>query len=332
MNYSILLALASLGSGCLGASYLLGGALPLAALCHTVSGGLGCYAATLSDSRRLGGHWFQAALSFCVPFLGGAAAFFLSEAVKRKKSGTLADEFAVYLNDAASFRESVPVTDGNAPSPDDMVSLADILANPISEAEQRIAVENLASMETPAAMEILRKVIDSDAGEGRFFAMTALGQMEDKLLVKLERLEDDLDSGRDVGVGALIETARTYMDFSYYQLAQDARRAKYLARAGELLEKALADEDCAADAWILLGRVRLLEYDCAKALRCFSTYIRDNPERQGGYLWRAEAWLLMGEYGRVREDCADAVRLGPIPGNIDGSVRFWIEAAGTEAG
>ncbi len=324
MNSPAVMAAVSLAGGGLGISYLFGGDPLFAAVCHLVSAGLGGYAAILSDNRRLGAHWFQPAVAACLPFLGGFAAFFLSEAVKRKKTGRLAEEFAVYLNDAASFRESVPVCDATAPDPGDLVPLADILANPVSESEQRVAVENLASMETPAAMEILRKVIDSDSGEGRFFAMTALGQMEEKLLGKLQELEEDLSSGRESGPEALVLTARTYLDFSYYELAQDARRYEYLTRAGDLLERALKDADCPDDAWILLGRVRLLQFNGAGALGCFNSFLRRNPDDQAGLLWRAEAWYLLGDFARVREDCARACRLGPIPPNIRNSAEFWL--------
>lgn len=324
MTFAALLALTSFAAGCLGAASLLRGGFALALLCHAAAAVLGRHAALISDSRRLGMHSFQTAFSLCVPFFGGCAAFFLSEAVKRKKTGALADDFAVYLNDAASFRESVPVTDAEAPSPDELVPLADILANPVSEAEQRIAVENLAGMETPAAMEILRGVIDADSGEGRFFAMTALGQMEEKLLFRLQRLEEDIASGRFSGTDILRDAARTYLDFSYYQLAQEARRADYLERAGELLEQALEDPECDDDAWILLGRVRLLRADAREAMKCFDAYVGRNPEEQLGYLWRAEAWFELREFGLLRTDCRRAMDLGPLPGNISGAVLFWL--------
>lgn len=331
MSFPATMALSSLCLGCLGVYLLVQGHAVFGAACHFLAAYLGYRAALLSDSRRLGRHIFQAAVAFCVPFMGGCTSFFLSEAVKRKKTGTLSDEFAVYLNDAASFRESVPVCDCDVPSCDAILPLADVLANPVSQEEQRIAVENLASMETPAAMGILRKVIDSDSGEGRFFAMTALAQMEEKLLARLQRQEEDLASGREGGPGMLVAAARTYIDFSYFQLAQDSRRAEYLARAGELLEQAEPSPDAPSDVWILLGRVRLLQFDAVRAREAFDRYLERYPENQAGYLWRAEAWYQLGDYLRVREDCRNARRLGDVPANIRGCVDFWLGDEGKDA-
>lgn len=330
-----ILALVSLLAGGAGLYLLLVGGGPilmgsepyLAAACHVLSGFFGFHSAKIADSRRVGGHWFQLAVSFGIPFFGGIVAFYLSETLKNKKTGHLADEFAVYLSDAATFRESVPISDLEAPPAEDVVSLADILAHPVSESEQRIAVENLASMETPMAMEILRKVIESDDGEGRFFAMTALGQVEDKMLTKLQALEEDLDSGRDESPAALMGAARTYLDFSYYQLAQDERRSEYLGKAKKLLERALADPDADPEGLILLGRIELLNYNTKDALARFNAYLAKNPASRPGLLWRAEAWFMLGEYARVREDCQKALDLDQTQDNIRETAIFWAENA-----
>lgn len=322
------MAAASLCIGCAGVYLLMNDGMPLAILAHLAASVVGCYAAILSDSRRLGGHWFQASVSFSIPFLGGCTAYFLSEAVKRKKSGTLSDEFAIYLNDAASFRESIPVADTDPAPAESILPLADVLANPISEAEQRIAVENLASMETPDAMGILRRVIDSDSGEGRFFAMTALGQMEEKLLAKMQRQENELSSGREVTPGMMVAAARTYLDFSYFQIAQNGRRLEYLTRPAELLTDALAMNDCDGEAMILMGRVGLMLYKPEEALEMFNAYLKIYPESQNALLWRAETWYMLGDYQKVRDDCLHAREVGDVPGWIGDAVEFW--TAGSE--
>ncbi len=323
------LACLSAIAGCLGLDRLLGGDIPAAALCHAASAVFGGWAASLSDSRRLGRHLFQIALSVSAPFFGGVTAYVLSEAVKRKRTGSLADEFAVYLNDAASFRESVPVADEEIPSIEELAPLYDILVGNAPESEQRIAVENLVSMETPAAMDILRRVVEVNRGEGRFFAMTALGQMEEKLLARLQRQEEFIASGRDESVTPLIEAAGTYIDFVYYRIAQDARRFECLNRAGELLRLALKKEGCPDSALLTLGRVGLLAYDGAGAMDCFNDYLARHPGDPAGLVWRAEAWHVLGEYAKVRADCAEAKRHGRIPPGILPSVLFWL---GDESG
>ncbi len=324
MKRILLLFCLSAAAGCFGLVRLLAGDFPVAAAGHAASAALGGWAAVLSDNRRLGRHVFQAALACSLPFFGGMTACVLSEAVKRKQTGSLADEFAVYLNDAASFRESVPVGDMEAPPQEHLAPLYDILAGNATEAEQRIAVENLVSMETPAAMDILRRVVETNKGEGRFFAMTALGQMEEKLLARLQRQEEAIASGRDAGVRPLLEAAGTYIDFVYYRIAQDARRFDYLRRAAELLEAALEKEDCPDSVLLTLGRAHLLSYDGDAALARFNDYLALYPGNAVGLIWRAEAWHLLGDFSRVQDDCRAARRQGDIPAGIRSSVLFWL--------
>ena len=154
------------------------------------------------------------------------------------------------------------------------------------------------------------------------------------MLAKLQRQEGDIASGRADGPEALMETARTCMDFSYYQLAQDARREECLARAEELLEKVTAGPDPDPEAWILLGRAALFRYDGRRAMECFNAFLRHNPDSGRGMLWRAEAAYLMGDFARVRADCAAALTRGDVSDAMLSSARFWVgeEAEAVPAG
>ncbi len=325
-----LLSIVSLAIGLSGLALLIEGHIAPAVIAHLAAAVIGRYAAVVSDNRRSGNHWFQTALSFCLPFIGPYAAFALSDAMKHKKTGTLSQEFAVYLNDAATFRESVPIVDSEAPLAEDVVSMTDILKNPLSEAEQRMAVENLSSMETPHAIEALRKVIDSNSGEGRFFAMTALAQLEERLFAKLQSLEESIATGRLDGPDVCLETAKTYLDFSYYQLAQDARREEFLSKAMVMLDKTMADKVFDPEAWILAGRIALLRSDGEKALNYFNQYLKLLPNSVKGLLWRAETWFMLGNFEQVRLDCLSILEYGGPPDSFSDTVMFWAETTGTD--
>ncbi|MDR2391029.1 MAG: hypothetical protein LBE84_05055 [Planctomycetota bacterium] len=320
---ALILAAVSVFSGFFGASLLSLGRPFEAAGLHFLAAGFGWRAALITDRRRLGDHWFAFFLPFCVPFFGGGVTYILCVSVKFGKAGDLAEEFAAYLSDAATFRESVPIRTDEVLNPENLVSLSDILAAPITEAEQRVAVEHLAGMESPAAIEILQRVIESDSGDARFFAMTAIGQIEERLLNRIQRMEEDMRSGREFGAKIRVDAARAYIDFSYYQLAQESMRNDYLERAEKLLEKALGENDCGPETLILLGRVGLLRYDLEKALARFNSCLETDPENVGVLLWRAEAFYGLGEYEKTRKDCLAAEAIGHVPDSILGTVRFW---------
>lgn len=295
---------------------------------HLLAAITGGCAGAIADRRRLGAHFFPWVMAFTMPFFGGSAAYFLLETMKRPRTGRLLEDYAAYLNDAASHRESVPVPAGSSPT--ELVSLGDVLADPASDAEQRIAIEYLAEMETQAAFEILRKAASSADREAYFFAMTAMTQMEDKMLARLGELEDAVSSSGEGRADAelLLKTATAYIDFIYYRFATGGRRSEYLHRAEKLLRNALDGPATGTreinEALVLLGRVKLALNDGESAAKCFSKHIERNPSRSLGYLWRAEAWHALGNYERLREDCRRARELGDIPPNMLAVLDFWL--------
>ncbi len=309
--------------------------LPGILVTHLLAAMTGGCAGAVADRRRLGAHFFPWIMAFTMPFFGGSEAYFLLETMKKPRTGRLLEDYAAYLNDAASYRESVPVSERSLPT--EPVFLSDVLLHPVSDAEQRIAIEYLAEMETQAAFEILRKAISSAGREAYFFAMTAMTQMEDKMLAQLGELEDAVsNSGEDrADEELLLKTAAAYIDFIYYQFATGERRAEYLHRAETLLRNALdrpATETREINAaLILLGRVKLALNDGESAAKCFSRHIERNPACSLGYLWRAEAWHLLGNYARLREDCRRARELGEIPPNMLAVLEFWLPKTADEA-
>lgn len=311
-----------------GSISVLAQAFTFAFLAHFLAAITGGIAGDIADRRRLGKHFFPWIMAFALPLFGGSAAYFLLETMKKPRSGRLLEEYAAYLNDAASYRESVPVAVRSAPT--ELLSLGDVLSNPASGVEQRIAVEYLTDMETQAALEILRKAAASADRETYFLAMTAMTQMEAKLLARLGELEDTIrqTGENNTKVELLLKTATAYIDFIYYQFAIGERRNEYLHRAESLLQRALKNPSTGSneinEALILLGRIELELNKGDQAAAYFSKYIELNPTRNQGYLWRAEAWHSLGKYARLREDCEAASKIGGIPPNMLEVLRFWL--------
>lgn len=310
---------------------VLGQAFLFALAAHFLAAIAGAYAGAIADKRRLGKQYFPWVMALTIPLFGGIAVYCLLETMKRPKTGTLLEEYAIYLNDAASYRDSVPVLEREMPKAAELVSLADVLTHPASEAEQRIAVEHLADMETQAAIDILRKVMASSNKEGYFFAMTAMTQMEDKMLTYLQELEDSIKliGEEHIDIEILLKTSITYIDFIYYQFAMGERRTEYLQRVEAILQLILVNASANAsdinEALILLGRVKIQVDDGVAATKLFSRYIEHNPERPLGYLWRAEAWYTLGKYEQVRADCRKVKQMEAVPQNMRLVIDFWLQ-------
>lgn len=324
----LFLASLSLCAAVFGANALLKQNFPHVLLAYFAAAFTGSAAGTIADRRRLGKHFFPWIASFAFPLFGGAGAYFLLQYMKKPRSGNLIEEYASYLDEAASFRESVP--DPELPAPTEPISLGDVLAITDSEAEQRIAIEYLAEMETPAALEILRKASSTSGSEAYFFSMTALTQMEDKMLARLDELEEMIRQcgETEADMDLLVKTAASYLDFIYYNFVSGETQKEYLRRAQTLLNHVL-DKDSIGiseidDALLLAGRVQLAMDEGKKAIKYFNRYIERNPRRWNGYLWRAEAWHKLCEYSLLCEDCAKADKIGGIPQTMRGVIDFWL--------
>lgn len=324
-----ILATLSLCAAVYGALALLGQNFADIALAHLFAATTGGAAGNIADRRRLGWHFFPWIVAFTCPLLGGVAAYLLLQNMKKPRAGKLIEEYSAYLDEAASFRESVPYAQGLTPA--EPLSLGDVLNITDSEAEQRIAIEYLSEMETPSALEILRKAASTAGSEAYFFSMTALTQMEDRMLARLDELEYSIQRTGEVEADAdlLMETARSYLDFIYYNFASGEIRTEYLRRIDTLLShvfsKNATGKNEIDEALILSGRVRLAMNESKAAARYFTRYIESNPEKYNGYLWRAEAWYKLHEYSHLREDCASADKIGGIPQNMRSVVDFWLE-------
>lgn len=299
--------------------------LPVIILGHFLAAIAGGCAGAVADSRRLGIPFFPWIMAFTMPLWGGIMTCLLLEAMKKHRTGTLGEEYAVYLNDAASYKVSVPVPE--RPVSAEFVSLKDVLLNSKSDTERRVAIEYLSEMETQAAFEILRNTAVFLDRKTAIFATNVMAQEKDKLLADINELENSVrDTGKDhVNVELLKKTAVAYIDFCYYQFATDENRIQYLHRAETLLRLLVdAPRSTADEALILLGRVKLAQNDGEDAVTCFNRYIERNPCCNLGYLWRAEAWHTLGKYTHLREDCRAARKIGSIPPNMMRVLDFWL--------
>lgn len=323
-----LFAVVSLGAGVFGAYAALELNFLAIVTAHLLAAFYGGAAGAIADRRRLGRHFFPWTVAFTIPLFGGVAAYFLLQNMKRPRTGRLFEEYAVYLDDAAAFKDSVPVMEHAAPG--EPVSLGDVLSTADSEAEQRIAVEYLAEMETPQAMEILRKAASSAGSEAYFFAMTALTQMESRMLARVDELEDQIrhTGEQTADVEVLLNAASAYLDFLYYHFVAGETRTEYLRRAETLLNYALENQSAGPgeinEALLLAGRVQLALGNGKRAIKYFNNYIDSNPDRSSGYLWRAEAWHKLGKYAQLRDDCEKAGKVGDLPANMRPVIDFWL--------
>jgi len=261
--------------------------------------------------------------AFLIPCLGGAMTWGLAVGERLGRPHAVAQEFTEYIDANVRLgRERLPEVRPHAPpKPEYLTPLADVLMSEASDDEKRGAIEALARLETPEAVEALRTALANDSAEVRFYAAAALSKLEERLATRQKTLERSLRSRPDDPIVDL-ELARTYFDYAYYHVVDEARRTDFLERA---LDRARRAAESGADpgAWLAGGRALLALGRFEEAEALFDRYIEAAPQDARGFLWRAEARFRQGHYRGVHEDCARAKRIGGIPDAVAEAVEMW---------
>jgi len=236
------------------------------------------------------------------------------------KKENIAEDFLHYIN-AGERAADLPAAPPSrmSPRPEQMDSLADVLRSDASNDEKRLAIAALAQLETPQTIEILRDTVLWAPTEVRFYAASVLGQLEERLSMRLDALVEAAKTDNDPQLSAGL--AQAYFDYAYYRLVTGDRRLDCLEEASRHVQIAAANG--LTDAWLLAGRIALESNDLDKAERCFASHLDTRPDDVRGDLWMAEIAYLRGQFGPLRRSLTAAQEKGKIPHRMEEAVLAW---------
>ena len=261
-------------------------------------------------------------IAFAIPFAGAIFVWLYAIGPSWSSSAQVARRFQERI-DATQWVSpwEIPVyRPPPAPQPFLLSPMVEILSSNASDEEKRLAIEGLAKLETPEAIESLRQALMLPSPEIRFYAASVLQRLEERLALRLRALEE---GGTFLAEpGGLLEAARAYYDYAYYRLADETRAMQFLEKALRYAEEA-ASRGCDPAAHLMRGRICLTLKRLDEAEGAFSRYIALVPDDVKGRLWRAEARFFLGRYAGVREDCEAAHRMGGIPAKMREVVEMW---------
>lgn len=316
--------LISIGSAAVGLWVLLANAVLLAVFLHCIAATAGLVACHgLQPVGRRNG-LFDYAICFGLPFVGGVFCCFCLLDEKSTQSKGVLEDFAQYVNasDRLAGDWSPPDAVRYDPHPESLESLLDIIRSGASVDDKRKAIESLAQIETPRAVEILRIALSNHSTEIRFYAASVLSQMEERLSQRLAALEQDVTRGRRKDSAVEFDLARSYFDYAYYGLVEGYRRERYIRKAIDLSRSTLRNGG-RPDAWVLIGRALLYLGRYGEAEAAFDRFIEHEPNDVKGYLWRAESRFYQSDYAGLLEDCSMAEQCGIIPTRMEAVVEEW---------
>lgn len=319
------LGLAGIISCALSAVHLLVLAAPLWALLTHVVGAVLCAAAAVRLRHPVrGSGLFEYVAALAIPSLGGLLILLHALGERFGVRQGAAEDFAAYIDPVSRLgEERLPeVRRGLIPSPAYLAPIIDVLQSGATDDEKRNAIEGLARLESPEAVDTLRTALVNESPDIRFYAASVLSRMEERLAQRVKALDDAMVHGEQTDADLDLEKARTFFDYAYLRLAEDVRRADYLERA---VTCATAAVQSGADpsGWVVAGRALMELHRYQEAEEMFTRYLDAVGENVKGLLWRAEARFYLGQYRKVREDCARALRFGEVSETVAQAAKLW---------
>jgi hypothetical protein len=322
-----LLGALSLPAALFGVLWTLEGRTGPALVAHLGGGGVAALAAVRLRLRERGHPWFELVTALAVPFAGGVLAWIHATAALEIRRAGVAEDFRDQISVQKRLgEEALPEIDATPPHPAFLTPMSDVLASDASNDEKRMAIEGLARLETPQAVEILRQVLSSGTTEVRFYAASVLEGLEERLTERLMTLERDVATGRRRGPGTELEIARTFLDYAYYRVAIGPRRQEFLEQAARHGSRA-REHGSDPEAHLVEGRALLLLGRAEAAEACFSRYVRTALHRGKALVWRAEARFRLGRYEAAAVDCQQALAEGTVPDAVREAVETWAALA-----
>lgn len=286
-----------------------GDLVPLAVL-H-LAGALGVIAALrlrrqVDDSAAL--------IALVIPLLGPALAWWQVVGPAAAAPDALAMQGVPVIPERAWLGQ-----ERETPDPAALAPLEDVLHSDASDGLKRSAVESLARLETPEAVQVLRRCLAHASTEVRACAISALGHLERRLAGRIAALETAVRDSDDAVTR--LHLAQAYFDCSYYHVATDQRRRRLLEQALAAAERATTGGG--AQALILAGRILLELERFAEAEEFFARHLAQQGADVKGLLWHAEALFRQGRYREVRIACARVRALGGVPERMEPAMWMW---------
>lgn len=241
-------------------------------------------------------------------------------------------------NKAAEFRDSVEAklsTDHERFSKKQIGQLLsdEIAIEPIADVLhgkdpelKRGAVKLLARIGTPAAVQQLRGCLSDALPEVRYYAHSALTDMEDEHVHRIRDLTKQLEESQDIAVSRALGLA--YRAYAESGLVDDLARGQHLERSREQFTKSFDADPSDVSTALLLGQILLQLGRPDEAASLFSQCAQHEETASAAQLGLAQIALEGGNLARLSALVKDISRSeAPRPTDPDQMLAFdfWRE-------
>lgn len=203
----------------------------------------------------------------------------------------------------------------------EIYAFCDIFRSHDRDVEQN-AVNKLAKLQDKHAVTILKKIIATMTSDTKMLATSALVEIEDKIIKKIEKIRKDVKNQPE-NFRLILDLARTYDYYCYLGILDSVVNNYYENLAIEHYQKFLKKDPANAVATMEYGRNLLKSGQKEKAIQTLYKAINLSPNNPKPYLWLAEVFYEKTDYVSVKKICRKLTEFENLPENCKEVVYWW---------
>ncbi|MFQ5651600.1 MAG: tetratricopeptide repeat protein [bacterium] len=205
----------------------------------------------------------------------------------------------------------------------DLQAFRDVLKSNDRQLEEN-AINKLSKLVTRESVAILRQVVREATSDTRLLAATALIELENKIVQKIDWLRGRL-ADRASDSDSRLQLARMYDLYCYLGVLDEESQRYYNKLAVKEYRSFLIANPKHPQAVFEYGRSLLAAGDIEKAKRVLSTAVGLAGGNPSPHLWLAEAHYEAGEYGEAAAVCRRVHSFANLPENLRPVTSWWCE-------
>lgn len=187
---------------------------------------------------------------------------------------------------------------------------------------QENAINKLSKIVNKQSVAILQNVVNTSTTDTKVMAASALIEMEDKIIKKIEKLQNAMQINSEDD-DLRLQLARTYDLYCYLDVLDQAVKAHYQNLSLEQYRHFLANHPTHAAATLEYGRILLKSGQLEEAIENLTRAAELVPQNPNPHIWLAEAYYELSNYAAVSDVCERLLQLDKLPENLKAVVNWW---------
>jgi len=192
-------------------------------------------------------------------------------------------------------------------------------------AMEESAVNKLSKIVSKESVAILKEVVQTSTSDTGVLAASALIDMEDKIIHRIEKIRAQLSQDPE-NPDAILALARAYDLYCYLDVLDPAVLAHYRYLALEQYQTYFMFKPDDFEASVEYGRILVHSGKYQEAIDVLRHAAQLQPQSPSPYIWLAEAQYELGNYDEVSATCRKLTAHGDLPEHFRTVGELWLDS------